>query len=61
MATTLTKDGVQLYNLSQFWGHHMPEWPSTPGITSNTSSEYLPSHSIYSLIVMSFQIASSDA
>ena len=22
----------QIYNLSQFWGHHMPEWPSTPGV-----------------------------
>ena len=21
-----------IYNLSQFWGHHMPEWPSTPGV-----------------------------
>lgn len=24
--------GLQMYNLTQEWGHHMPEWPSTPGV-----------------------------
>ena len=24
--------GLQMYNLSQPWGHHMPEWPSMPGV-----------------------------
>jgi len=24
--------GLEMYNLSQPWGHHMPEWPSMPGV-----------------------------
>ena len=25
-------ESLTIYNLSQNWGHHMPEWPSTPGV-----------------------------
>ncbi|MDP7625040.1 MAG: cyclase family protein [Rhodospirillales bacterium] len=28
----ITRDGVKLYNLTHPWGHHMPEWPSTPAV-----------------------------
>ena len=27
--------GLRMFNLSQPWGHHMPEWPSTPGVNVN--------------------------
>jgi kynurenine formamidase len=27
-----TTDGLQFYNLSQRWGHGMPEWPSVPSL-----------------------------
>ena len=35
MPTTST-EGLRFYNLSQPWGHGMPQWPSSPGITVNT-------------------------
>ena len=28
----MSSSGLKIYNLSQPWGHHMPEWPSTPGV-----------------------------
>ena len=32
---TEPKTGLRMFNLSQPWGHHMPEWPSTPGVNVN--------------------------
>ena len=32
---TDTETGLRIFNLSQPWGHHTPEWPSTPGVNVN--------------------------
>lgn len=32
----LKKSGVQMYDLSNFWGHGVPEWPSSINLTTRT-------------------------
>ncbi len=32
MAAPTATDGLQFFNLTQEWGHGMPEWPSTPSL-----------------------------
>lgn len=36
MTETTATDGLEFFDLSHRWGHGMPQWPSSQGITINT-------------------------